>query len=365
MKRSLLWMLLLGLLLSLSVFACSDDAGDDDDDDTATDGDTDDDDDVTDGDDADDDDDDDDTDMDGDSDGDDETTDDDDDDDDVDGDTFSLETYCETHDCNPACDEGHPLALVTGLVQNENGEPMPNIIVTLCLEKPDGTASCQPCGTTDATGRMMAAPPASARCVDFASWRVVSYNEALDRVDRVIVSAEVDTTLGAAQELPEAIVLPVVPDCTRTPLGTASEPHTVTASDDTTLELIPADFSALGGTYDQLNLLPWNAEAWGWPAFLDSQNPPDGLVAFLPENTIETAGGAMIRFPNSKDYEAGTVVDLYGLGGTDTRDAAGIKVAEGVWARIGSATVSADGQWVESDAGSGLTFTTWAGWKKP
>jgi len=103
------------------------------------------------------------------------------------------------------------------------------------------------------------------------------------------------------------------------------------------------------------------------PCFIDPARLPLALWVVTPLDTeiIEPDTSldpvflpASLDLPNDTGLAAGTVVDVYVLGGVHALDAG---LAEGEWRRGTSATVSADGTRIRTATGDGIGYLTWFG----
>jgi hypothetical protein len=101
------------------------------------------------------------------------------------------------------------------------------------------------------------------------------------------------------------------------------------------------------------------------PCFVDPANLPLALYAVTPHDTYLIEPGTMtapvfrpaaLDVPNETGLAAGTVVDVYVLGGSHAVDAA---MAEGEWRATTTATVSTDGTRIRTAAGEGFGYLTW------
>jgi len=104
------------------------------------------------------------------------------------------------------------------------------------------------------------------------------------------------------------------------------------------------------------------------PCFVPEDNVPDGLYALTPDwLSFSTPGGLEVSFENSKGLGAGATVDLYVLGGLDTKirplEGEPVHLHTGDYYKFGTGTVSADGNEIVSDPGMGLPAMGWMGWK--
>jgi hypothetical protein len=103
------------------------------------------------------------------------------------------------------------------------------------------------------------------------------------------------------------------------------------------------------------------------PCFIDPANLPLALYVVTPiDSEIIEPGtspepvlrNAALDLPNDTGLAAGTVVDVWVVGGAHALDAG---LAEGEWRRWTSATVSADGTRIRTATGEGIGYLTWFG----
>jgi hypothetical protein len=211
--------------------------------------------------------------------------------------------------------------------------------------------------TTDAAGDFaIVVDDLRARCVDRMTMRALLPGSAHATTYCELALTPTDSVL----DLPDPLVMFETrrPECLP-PRGDPAAPRTVTLADGVELlDLRPEqidDYEALaGGRHDITG------------SCILSRAPPGGFAGtygFRPETDVD--GGIAVRIPNDAGLAPGASVDLYELGGLATTLADGTSVEEGEWARIGTATVSADGATIESDPGTRLTVLTWLGWTAP
>ena len=181
--------------------------------------------------------------------------------------------------------------------------------------------------------------------------------------DKLIVACPVETGDGGDVVMPDPLRMLAMPEPTRQSLdGDTDLPHAVSIPDGATLNIIPDDIDSYDYGYEQTRLLAWDADAYGWPCFIDPENPPVALFTLLPEVNISQPDGAHMTFPNTGGLAPGESVLVYALGGVGTHLFDDSVVKEGQWVAVGSGTVSADGMTISTDTGKGLPFLTWVGY---
>ena len=256
-----------------------------------------------------------------------------------------------------SCPGGVKVVSIGGSAVDDDGNGMSGVIVIACLGFPDGGETClNPVWSGD-DGGFTVTVPASKQCVSRVALRALTGQD-----DKLIVACPLDTGDGGDIDLPDPLRILTMPEPTRQSLGDTSVPHTVSIDDGATLTIIPDDIDSYDYGYEQTRLLAWDADAYGWPCFIDAENPPLALYALLPEVNISGPDGAHMTFPNTAGLDAGARVTVYALGGVGTHLFDDTPVKEGRWVAVGSATVSADGMTISTDAGKGLPFLTWTGY---
>lgn len=249
---------------------------------------------------------------------------------------------------------------VTGSVVDEGDNAFNGADVILCIYQEGGKALCLNPKKTNASGQFTIDLPGGGSCLEEAAYQVKSFS------DLTMVSSYCSVELGAGGDItiPDAVKLVQAPVCTRDALGDTTQPHVVTSPGGATMTVVPEELFLFDYAYEDMRVVTWDATQWGWPCFVDASNPPDGLVAFAPEIELKSEDALHVSFPNDKGLAAGTVVNLYALGGAATSTWNNTPVHEGHWDIIGEAEVSSDGSRIETRAGEGLPFGTWVGWKQ-
>lgn len=251
---------------------------------------------------------------------------------------------------------------VSGSAIDEGGSPFSGADVILCIYYEQGKAQCLPPVEANGSGEFSVAMSGGTTCLESASYQIKSFED----LTVTGLYCTVDVTAGGQITTPGPDRLVKAPAGTRDPLGTPSEPHEVTASEDASIKVVPDGLFLFDFAYEDLRILPWDDTAWGWPCFVDASNPPDGMIGFAPEVEVkpDAKDALHVSFINDQGLASGTVVDLYALGGGSTKKWDGAQLHEGHWEVIGEAVVTSDGSRIETRAGEGLPFGTWVGWKK-
>ena len=270
-----------------------------------------------------------------------------------------------TNECPDFVDEhpdcpGYWLEKVTGKIVDKDGQPIAEAMAFVCMEGVEGISQgmCAPPERTDANGEFEVNITGVIRCNNGAAIRYMKDPQT------IILGCPIDLNcVDGHLNIEKPGILISMPEPTLPAKGDETEVHTVTTSDGVTLDIIPSEMSYSSLGYDGIRILTWDFNAWGNTCFVDSNNPPDGLFALMPEVEIETTNGAHITMPNSKNLPAGTIVDIFGLGGLDTKTHEGEHILEGEWVIVGKGTVSEDGSTVKTLQDNGLPFLTWVGYR--
>lgn len=260
------------------------------------------------------------------------------------------------------CD-GVILTTASGQVIDGSGASVQGAVALVCLWSPEDRAVCLQPSMTNASGVFNRDIPPSNACVDRAAVRL------LNTADLTWTQLACPYAVGEGGDVvlsEPARLVSVGEVAERDELGDPASPHRITSAAGTQLIVTPnpGDLIMYDGGYEDLRLMDWDAQTHGWPCFINPSDPPDGLVALVPELQIKTRGTVHIAFANTTELAAGTTVTLYGMGGAGTYTWDGHIVEEGEWEPIGQATVTEDGTKIRS-IGDGLPFYTWVGWKAP
>ena len=159
-------------------------------------------------------------------------------------------------------------------------------------------------------------------------------------------------------------IYPVSTQPDKPPLGDATEARTVELQDGVQLELVPSsleecfeDGFRCDRVYGPLGVRRIGPDE-ATPCFVDPAEPPDALYAFNVSNDVD--GTVPVRLENQDGLAPGTVVDVFVLGGLFCTLPDGGEVEEGEWRAFGTATVSADGQFIE---GGEIPCVNWFGYR--
>mgnify|MGYP001579359529 CR=1 FL=1 len=261
---------------------------------------------------------------------------------------------CEDRTPDPSC-AAHWVVGVTGRIVTSAGEPVENGRAQLCVRvAPDETLVCLLPPRTDANGEFAIVLPEELRCVNRAAMRAIAPARPLATtycpID-FVVGNEPIVDLGAAYVL-HPVVAATVP-----PVGDEIAQRDVTFADGLVLTLAPVDLPSVA-EYEGLSGAPVSVSA---TECFSRGSTFDGAYAFNPE--AEVVAGAAVSIPNEAGLAPGAIVDLFVLGGLETRLIDGSSVEEGVLAAFGPATVTADGARIVSDADTRLPYLSWLVWR--
>jgi hypothetical protein len=165
----------------------------------------------------------------------------------------------------------------------------------------------------------------------------------------------------------EFVLYPAPTSGTPVPEGELGSEIRVTASDGAAL-VLPAGSEMR---------LPIGAPMWlalsrfpleeHTPCFIDAASPPAALYVVTPLDTMVIEPGTVVEpvmvpagldLPNATGLAAGTVVDVFVVGGGHALEAG---ATEGEWRQWTTATVSADGSRIRTADGEGIGYLTWFG----
>ncbi|MEZ4338374.1 MAG: hypothetical protein R3B82_17265 [Sandaracinaceae bacterium] len=262
---------------------------------------------------------------------------------------------CEDLTPDPACPASWVVG-VTGRIETADGAAVENARAQLCVRLyPDDLLTCLPPPVTDAEGRFAIVVDDGARCQNHAAMRAIAPGMPL-----ATTYCPVDYPAGGGPifEIPDPYALhPVVDATDLPPVGDESAQRDVTFADGLVLTLAPVDIP-LSGDYERLAGAPIDPAA---AACFSGGLVLDGAYGFRPETPVDA--GAAVSIPNTAGLDPGTEVDLYVLGGLETRLLDGTEVEEGTIGLVGPATVSADGTAIVGGADSRLPYLSWLLWK--
>ncbi|RYE85361.1 MAG: hypothetical protein EOO75_17050 [Myxococcales bacterium] len=230
-----------------------------------------------------------------------------------------------------ACPGGHRLTSIAGAAADEAGQPLAGAHAQACLHTGDGAWLCLAPVTSDAGGRFRVEVPERFACVARAAVRV-----AADQ-GRPAVYCPVSGPPEIAFDRP--FVLPALPPPTSLPPGDDGQVRTATFDDGLAVSLSPAQLQGGAAAYASLRAAR---------LALDPRCVTDaveGAYAFAPEVTATTP--VAVTLPNVTALPAGTEVEVLVQGGLACLPG---ELDEGTLRAVGTATVSADGLHIATDA---------------
>ncbi len=262
---------------------------------------------------------------------------------------------CEDLTPDPACGASWVVG-VTGRIVTEAGTGVEGARAQLCVRvHPDDGLVCLPPPAADADGRFAIVVDGTVRCQSRAAMRAIAPGMPFGTT---YCPVEYPAGGGPIFDVGDPYVLhPVVDAADVPPVGDATAQREVTFADGLVLTLAPIDIP-LAGDYEALSGAPVDPAAAGCFA---GGLVLDGAYTFRPETTVDA--GAAVSIPNTGGLASGTEVDLYVLGGLETRLLDGTEVEEGTLGLVGPATVSADGTAIVGGPDSRLPYLSWLLWK--
>jgi len=261
---------------------------------------------------------------------------------------------CEDLTPDPSCD-AHWVVGATGHMITAAGDPVESGRAQFCVRlAPDDRLVCLFPPQTNAAGEFAIIVPEELRCLNRAAMRAIAPGQPLGTS-----YCPVEFEMGNAPivELSDPYVLHPVEPAVVPPVGDEIAQRDVTFDGGLVLTLAPVDFAS-SPDYEALAGAPVDVAA---TACFRGDLALNGAYVFSPEVVVEA--GAAVSIPNADGLAAGSVVDLYVLGGLETRLLDGTMVEEGELAAIGPATVNADGSAILSDPDTRLPYLSWLVWR--
>lgn len=260
---------------------------------------------------------------------------------------------CESLEPDPSCEARWTVGVRGRVIALEGGAGVADARPQLCARvAPDNRLVCLVPPTTDAEGEFTIVVPEEIRCLERAAMRVVAPRQPLGAVYCPFALEGTEPVIA----LEEAFALPATAPAEVPPEGDPAAPREVRFPGGVTLTLAP-DALLGADAYERLAGGPVPVEA---TACFAEGRPLLGAYTFTPEGTLATP--AAVALPNDAGLPPGASVDLYVLGGLDTRLVDGTPVEEAELARFGAGTVSADGARIVSDEAS-LPYLSTVAWQ--
>lgn len=262
---------------------------------------------------------------------------------------------CEDQTTDPAC-PAHWVVGTVGQVTRADGSPVENARAQLCVRvHPDDRLVCLLPPATDADGRFAIVVPEELRCLTRAAMRALAPREPLAST---YCPVEFPADNLPIVDLGAPYVLHSVEPADVPALGDPSAPRDVTFPGGIVLNLAPEDLPSTTD-YEELSGAPVDVTATecfaGGEVF-------DGAYVFGSDLPLDP--GAAITLPNDSGLAPGSLVDLYVLGGIETRLIDGSHVEEAELATFGTATVSPDGSALVGDfVETRFPYLSWLLWR--
>lgn len=257
------------------------------------------------------------------------------------------------------CTEGTLVSILRGRVEAEDGSPVALARPQACVIVQGGELICLRPPETNADGAFLQSVPFEAQCMARMAMRVTEGDGTRATTYCPAVLPESGSVLAFTEPF---VLFDTDAPLSLPEIGDGSAARDVVFAGDLVLGVTPERLQFAFGAYGDLRAAPVELDAAGL-CFLETARPMGGLWAFYPEAGVIVGGEGMpLRFPNTQGYSAGAAVDLFVLGGLDCSLSDGTHVPEGEFYLYGQGHVSADGQQIESDAGSGLPCMTWFGY---
>lgn len=241
---------------------------------------------------------------------------------------------------------------VSGKVQTETGAGIGGAFAQVCLRQaPGNLLLCLRPDDADMNGDFSVEIPDNTRCLSEITMRSLQVD-----VNRASMYCHLKLNhCETAVTLPTPVTLyPTTPAPNLPAEGDRNITRTVTFADGLEMEVKPFDFFS---DYAQLAAAKVTERNL---CFLEGQPAPDLLYAFSPEGAISGTGFAA-RIPNSEGWAAGTMADIWVLGGLGCMTPTGEEITEAGWEKIAVGTVNASGTHIETTATAGITCLTWMG----
>lgn len=260
---------------------------------------------------------------------------------------------------NAAC-RHHWVGGIRGWVADQTGRPAPGARAQACmLTQPGDMLICLRPEEVDAQGAYSIKVPANAACTSQMAMRILRSNEkqatnyCLAQLDLTgpdhVLRLEDPQVVYATQR---AEVPSLTPD---------DQAHWVRYVGDLEVAAVPNVIYPTSGSFAQTRARAVDPTDRGL-CFIDREAPPDRLWAFWPEAAID-GPSFDLRMPNDLGLPPGGEVDLFVLGGLECNLEDETHIPEGEWRAYGVGKVTADGQHIVNEPGSGLPCFSWFGYR--
>ena len=250
---------------------------------------------------------------------------------------------------------GTTVTQIRGWIVDRIGRPISGAKAQLCVEGEGGTTQCLPPTDSGEDGVFNLDIAPGDQCLSKAAFRVIKPGSGRAPM---YCNAPLDLDATNSRLIMEQpfVLYAGIPAADLPPIGDEEMTRTVTFANGVQLDIKPFD---LVSPYEELGMRTVGTDERGL-CFLEAAEAPTRLYAFSPDSTIY--GNATVRFPNETELEPGAKVDISILGGLGC-ERNGEHIAEGTWQSIGTGTVNAAGDYIESDDGTSLTCLTWVGYQ--
>lgn len=232
------------------------------------------------------------------------------------------------------------VVFVEGTIVDDAAEPIECAFTQLCLRgEGRGEVVCLQPVRTGPDGAYRVDVPTQTRCVREGSMRILVPGE-----DRATTYCHIEPTEGAVTQAGTFSLYSTTRVAELPAFGDATEIRDVTFDGGLVIEIQP-EHLGFGTEAEEryTNLASVKLDPADPSLCFLEDTAPIGLWAFSPEANIAEDNTFTVRFPNEAALAAGTIVDIYALGGLGTTGPDGGEIAEAEWLVVGTATVSDDG----------------------
>jgi hypothetical protein len=293
----------------------------------------------------------------------------------VDTNSDSVGDACQTSGPGPVVSSGRDEACVSnpwvesvsGIIQDASGLGLGSSMVQVCLTASSGDYICQRPIQSESDGSFEMSINEGYRCLRTAAMRILKvdtksatfyYNLELP----ALVNGENPPTLT----LPSPVVLHATSPATIPTMADNNQSYTLTFAGGLEMDIQPSTFWGTTDTIENLQSVRVTA-AQGGLQFVPDVASYEAFWGFWPEADVNNQSGGPagypIRIPNATNLPASSRVEFFIVGGLGCTLLNGDKIHEGEWVKIGTGTVSGDGQTITSDASSEVPCLTWLGYR--
>ena len=287
----------------------------------------------------------------------------------------SVGDACETGGPGPVVNSGRDqgcvsnpwVESVSGMIQDASGLGLGSSMVQVCLTASSGDYICQRPMQSESDGSFEMSINEGYRCLRTAVMRILKvdtksatfyYNLELP----ALVNGENPPTLV----LPSPVVLHATSPATIPTMADNNQSYTFTFAGGLEMDIQPSTFWGTTDTIENLQSVRVTA-AQGGLQFVPDAARYEAFWGFWPEADVNNQNGGLagypIRIPNATNLPASSRVEFFIVGGLGCTLLNGDKIHEGEWVKIGTGTVSGDGQTITSDSSSEVPCLTWLGYR--